>query len=44
VLIEAKLTAGTQHPAKLGERGALVWHRAEHPGHDHDIDGVRRQL
>jgi hypothetical protein len=31
MFIEAELTARTEHPAKLGERPALIGHRAQHP-------------
>jgi hypothetical protein len=44
VLIEAKLTPRTEDPAKLGERLALVRHRAQHSA-DHDyVYRARLQL
>ena len=44
VLVEAQLAAGAEDPASLGERLALIGHRAEHPAHDHDVGRARGQL
>jgi hypothetical protein len=39
VLVEAKLTARSQHTAQIRERRALVGHRAQHSGYDRRVEG-----
>ena len=44
MLVEAQLTPGTQDPAELGERLALIRNGAEHPGDDHRVHRVRSEV